>query len=265
MLIFLFVLALLAAAILYGIFFLLFKLIWVLCSKQRNFWPLILAGAATLLTIIAMVWAVYSTVNKYLLPLTPIVETIQTQQQPVYGPHAYKDQRFGFGLTLYDGTVLSDWIDLPDGGPSLLVGVDTNFFLNTAPQEEKPFSAYLLARVQLPNNPSDAMEIAHTVIRQAQQAQFNGQISIEEPEEIYAGTNASAAIMDGVLSSSSGAEMSFKLLLAKNNNVLYALLGFYGQHNGQQTDQTLRSFRFNAQSWQPSPAFPAEAMGSPAF
>ena len=85
MIVFLVVIGLLIAAVLYGIFFLLFKLIWVLCKKQRNFWPLILAGAATLLVIVGVVWAAASTVNRYVVPFTPIIQAAQTRTEPVYG------------------------------------------------------------------------------------------------------------------------------------------------------------------------------------
>ena len=149
MIVFLVVIGLLIAAVLYGIFFLLFKLIWVLCKKQRNFWPLILAGAATLLVIVGVVWAAASTVNRYVVPFTPIIQAAQTRTEPVYGAQAYTDPRFGFGLTLYDGTVFSDWINLPDNGPSLLVGVDTNVFVTNSMQEDNtPLAAYLLVRAE---------------------------------------------------------------------------------------------------------------------
>ena len=152
MIVFLVVIGLLIAAVLYGIFFLLFKLIWVLCKKQRNFWPLILAGAATLLVIVGVVWAAASTVNRYVVPFTPIIQAAQTRTEPVYGAQAYTDPRFGFGLTLYDGTVFSDWINLPDNGPSLLVGVDTNVFVTNSMQEDNtPLAAYLLVRAETKN------------------------------------------------------------------------------------------------------------------
>ena len=180
MIVFLVVIGLLIAAVLYGIFFLLFKLIWVLCKKQRNFWPLILAGAATLLVIVGVVWAAASTVNRYVVPFTPIIQAAQTRTEPVYGAQAYTDPRFGFGLTLYDGTVFSDWINLPDNGPSLLVGVDTNVFVTNSMQEDNtPLAAYLLVRAETKNT-TGALELTQQFAQQARDTQFNGKIEVDE-------------------------------------------------------------------------------------
>ena len=241
MIIFLIIIGLFGIAVLYGIFFLIFKLIWMLFKKQRNFWPLILAGAATLLLIAGMVWAAASTINRYIVPLTPIIEAAQERTEPVYGAQAYTDPRFGFGLTLYDGTVFSDWINLPDNGPSLLVGMDTNIFRK---EEDNDFTAYLLLRLAKMNNTAGALETARQVAQQAQEMQFNGEISIENVAPSYAGPSGTAAIITGTLSSDShpGEELPFMLLLAKENSTLYVLLGL--EENPNQAEKTLRSFRF---------------------
>ena len=255
MIVFLVVIGLLIAAVLYGIFFLLFKLIWVLCKKQRNFWPLILAGAATLLVIVGVVWAAASTVNRYVVPFTPIIQAAQTRTEPVYGAQAYTDPRFGFGLTLYDGTVFSDWINLPDNGPSLLVGVDTNVFVTNSMQEDNtPLAAYLLVRAETKNT-TGALELTQQFAQQARDTQFNGKIEVDEVAPAYAGPGGTAAVMSGTIYSNSGEELPFMLLIAKEGTTLYGLLGL--QRNTDQAEQTLRSFRFNAQSWQPAQAAPS--------
>ena len=218
MIVFLVVIGLLIAAVLYGIFFLLFKLIWVLCKKQRNFWPLILAGAATLLVIVGVVWAAASTVNRYVVPFTPIIQAAQTRTEPVYGAQAYTDPRFGFGLTLYDGTVFSDWINLPDNGPSLLVGVDTNVFVTNSMQEDNtPLAAYLLVRAETKNT-TGALELTQQFAQQARDTQFNGEIEVDEVTPAYAGPGGTAAVMSGTLYSDShpGEKLPFIPIQAKN-------------------------------------------------
>ena len=249
MIVFLVVIGLLIAAVLYGIFFLLFKLIWVLCKKQRNFWPLILAGAATLLVIVGIVWAAASTVNRYIVPFTPIIQAAQTRTEPVYGAQAYTDPRFGFGLTLYDGTVFSDWINLPDNGPSLAVGIDTNIFIHSFGQNDNgPFSAYLLVRA-ITRDSSGALETAQLFAKQVQETQFNGKVVVDDVAPAYAGIGGTAAIMQGTLYAASGEELPFMLLIAKKDEIFYALLGL--EKTPGQVEKTLRSFRFEAQTTLP--------------
>lgn len=264
MIILLIIFGLLGLAVLYGIFFLVFKLIWVLCKKQRNFWPLILAGAATLLTVFAVVWAVYRTVNTYIRPFAPIIEAVQTRTAPVYGAQAYADPRYGFGLTLYDGTVLSEWIDLPDNGPAVLLGVDTNSFLSNA-NDKSPFSGYLLARVADMKKYAEeyanagALETARSLAQQAEDAQFDGEIVIDDVSPAYAGTSGTAAIIKGTLHSDryQNESVPFQLLIAKEGPTLYALLGIE-QNAQQQVEKTLRSFRLKAAAPQTT-ALPATA------
>ncbi len=262
MIIFLIIIGLLGMAVLYGIFFLIFKLIWMLFKKQRNFWPLILAGAATLLVIVGMVWATFSTVNRYIVPLSPIIEAAQARTEPVYGAKAYTDPRYGFGLTLYDGTVFSDWIDLPDNGPSLLVGTDTNMFVQGA---DNDVTIYLLVRTKNTNNTAGALETARQLAQQAQQAQFSGEVAVENVAPAYAGPGGTAAIITGTLSSDShpGQELPFMLLIAKEDNTLYALLGL--EETPGQAEKTLRSFRFKGQTALPpqNPAVPLPAPAQP--
>lgn len=115
------------AAILFGIFFLIFKLIWVLFNKKQNFWPLVLSGVVTLLCILAVVIACWKTYNHFIQPLRPIMSTAEQRTQPVYGEEIFTDPIHQFSLTLHDGMVMSDWIDA-GGGNEVLIGLDLNPF-----------------------------------------------------------------------------------------------------------------------------------------
>jgi len=116
--------SLVVLASIYGIFFLIFKLIWLLFKKKRNFWPLVLSGITTFILAILAIVAVYQTYRYFLKPFAPIIQEIQNNPQPVYGEKTYTDPQFGFTLTQYDGVVFSDWIHTDKA--SLLFGVDTN-------------------------------------------------------------------------------------------------------------------------------------------
>lgn len=142
---------LLAAAVVYAVFFLIFKLIWMIIKKQSNKWPLILAGVCTVLfcgaAIGGAVWGIY----KIIKPFTPITQSIQENPAPVYGPSVFTDPKYGFSLTVFDGMTFSDWMKFDDVNVKL--GIDTNIFKkdNAGKSIEGPFT--LVGFVRVKNNP----------------------------------------------------------------------------------------------------------------
>ena len=114
----------------YAVFFLFFKVIWKLCKKDRNKWPLILAGICTALltacVIGAAVWGVY----KVMEPLRPIQQRLAAHPQPIYGTRTYKDPVYPLSFQISDGMDFSEWISLSD--VKVKLGINTNLFRKDA-------------------------------------------------------------------------------------------------------------------------------------
>lgn len=237
------ILGLVCAAVLYGIFFLIFKLIWLLFKRKRNLWPLLLAGAATAAFITLAAVATTHAVRTFVRPFNPIIEAARTQTAPVYGRRPYTDARYGFGLTLYNGTVMSEWIDWNNF--SLLAGVDTNALLrNKAGQSGGPFAMFALLR-EVKDEDADAEKIMNDIVRQISQAQFQGRVETEEPAPDFIGGGAQAYFVSGTFYNSSVPEgMPFSLLVAAQGKTVYYVVGFGHTPDGEVTD-TVRSFRFS--------------------
>lgn len=111
-------------AALYGVFFLLFKGIWLLFKKHKNLWPLILAGISTLASIGALIGLTIWGISLILQPFLPMKQRWETNPQPIYGLRTYTDPTYHFTLQLPDGMDYSEWIDLE--GYSVKLGFNTN-------------------------------------------------------------------------------------------------------------------------------------------
>ncbi len=243
---------LIGAAILYGIFFLFFKLIWILFKKQRNFWPLILAGVATVLLLAGTVWATVYTLNKFLQPFTPIIEAVQSRTEPVYGAYPYADTRYPFSLTLYDGTVLSDWIDVEN--ISFKVGFDTNVFFYESDEEDGffPFTFYAIARQAKELSLDTAMDLLQEITTGLEQAEFEGEVDLGPIASVYAGPNTTAAQVSGNFYPPGTADnLAFTLLVAKQADTVYYVVGGSNMPP-EEMYQTVESFRL--QNPQPAAA-----------
>ena len=122
-------LLLLGIVAVYAVFFLLFKVIWMILKKNTNKWPLILAGIATVLLGVCATLSVYWGVKKVIAPFKPIIAAAQTAE-PVYGEKIYQSDEYGTELTVYDGMTFSDWMHF--GDIDATVGIDTNSFKKDA-------------------------------------------------------------------------------------------------------------------------------------
>lgn len=118
------VLILLGVAITYGIFFALFKIVWVLFKNKSNKWPLILAGIGTGLTWAVIVGTIYLLVQMMVAPFKPLMTEVALHPAPVYGERVYRDDNFPFTLTVFDGMQFSDWVNINE--TYLKFGMDTN-------------------------------------------------------------------------------------------------------------------------------------------
>ena len=133
----LFILLLLFLAVIYGISFGVFKLIWILFKKKRNFWPLILAGISTFLICVLCVVGIWWAAQRMITPFKPLFSQVQNHPEQVFGPQLYHDTTFPFELTVFDGMTFSDWITLKP--VNIKIGLDTNYFKKANTDEEKPF------------------------------------------------------------------------------------------------------------------------------
>ena len=233
------ILGLLAAAVLYGIFFLVFKLIWILFKKQGNFWPLILSGIATVLVIGSCAFLMLSTFNRYVRPLTPIAEAASAAKEPSYGQHLYADPRYGFTLTLYDGIVPSEWIDFDQ--VSLLVGVDVNAMVPNQP--DKSLDVFLLFRHHNDDTAAGAEAILQELSDEISLSELQDQVTLSAVRTINVGPQASAAMVSGnVVSDNSGESYPFVLLVSQEGQTVYYVFGV-GQHSTGSGIETAKSFR----------------------
>lgn len=124
------ILALIALAVAYAVFFVLCKVAWLIFKSHSNKGPLITAGVCTLLLTAVIGGAIWMGTRAVLAPFQGIRARIAQNPAPVYGEHTYQDNRFPFEMTVYNGMDFSDWINL--GGLNIKLGMDTNAFKKDA-------------------------------------------------------------------------------------------------------------------------------------
>ncbi|MBR2392195.1 MAG: hypothetical protein IKA93_01300 [Elusimicrobiaceae bacterium] len=120
------ILFLLGAVTVYAVFFLLFKVLWIILKKSSNKWPLILAGISTVLFGIAAVGTLAWGTYKIISPFRGMIERYDEKAPLTYGSTTYTDPRYGFSVDLYNGMDLSEWMNFDD--VSVKVGADMNAF-----------------------------------------------------------------------------------------------------------------------------------------
>lgn len=147
-------LLLLGIVAVYAVFFLVFKLIWILIKKEGNKWPLIWAGICTVLFGIFIsavtAWGVYKVVS----PFRGMMNRYSANPAPVFGEHVYTDPLYRFQLDVFDGMDFSEWMEWDDVDVKL--GVDTNVFKTDADRPTQDGS--MLAAVLLRQNDIDVNE-----------------------------------------------------------------------------------------------------------
>ena len=222
----------------FGIFFLVFKLIWILFKKKRNFWPLVISGVLSGIVILAAGIFSYAMYKQFVKPFDPIVQTVKKQTSLVDGHRLYTNP-LGFAVTLYDGTTLSNWLTVDDW--SFLVGVDTNMFVNKK-DPNQPFSLYLLGHEadEEPSNAHDLMkEISQGV---AQSNSSKGRIEIEQVIPVNVGQDAEGELMKlTVFPYDQSTPIAFSLLIATKGPDTYFLAGLGNAGNDKILD-TVSSF-----------------------
>lgn len=238
---------LISAAVLYGLFFLVFKLIWLLFKSKRNVWPLILAGVSTLLLAGLLILTTYKTYQYFMQPLQPIIQAVTQRSQPVYGAQLYTAPDNEFTLILYDGMVLSDWITLPTS--QILIGLDTNALLSqkNPQQPNAAFSGLALLKQPLQEG-QDAPSIVNQLVEQIERIPSSkGSIELDDdPEPINVDSDNPGFLLTGTIYSDAAQEgVPAAALIATRDQYSYILFAF---DNGPDASawNTLRSFRFSA-------------------
>ena len=241
------VLLLICGLVLFGIFFLIFKLIWLLLNKKRNFWPLILSAVATLLLLLGTVVVCWSAYQFVVRPLKPIMLAASSRTQPVYGEHVYTDAQHQFQLTLHNGMVMSEWIHGKNGN-ELLVGMDVNPFVQNKTQEETQNTDNLHALLLLhQTNPKqqDVLKLFQEQLlpdlRQDPRAQQSIQI-ISGPTPIAIGPDNNAAYVRAIVRSQKAPQgIPVIALAAARGQEIYYVVGI----GSRPTEDTVLSFAFN--------------------
>lgn len=231
--------ALALAAILYGAFFLVFKLIWILLKKKSNLWPLVLAGITTIILAIAAMVVVYRGYNYLIKPFSPIIQEVQLNPEPVYGEKTYTDEQFGFTMTQYDGTVFSNWIYAEEA--AFLFGIDTNQLKGQEVSADTLTGFFLM---HAPNTAHlTAQQLSGMLKTQMQQLTAN-EVHIEITDEftpVDVGANGTGAITDGYVSAATlGQPIPGMILIAAREQDVFYLLGL--GNNQEEIQDTLYSF-----------------------
>lgn len=128
---------LIAAAVVYAGFFLIFKLGWIIAGKKRNKWPLILAGLATVLLFVVLIASAVFGINKYLMPISNVVDKTLQKTALTTGIRPYTDPQYGFTINLAGGTEMGQWIKYRRN-THVLLGFDTNMGFLMKQQKQLP-------------------------------------------------------------------------------------------------------------------------------
>ncbi|WP_428054316.1 hypothetical protein [Candidatus Avelusimicrobium stercoris] len=213
------ILFLLGIVAVYAVFFLLFKVIWMILKKNSNKWPLILAGVATVLLGLCSALAVYWGVKKVTAPFKPIIAAAQTAA-PVYGESTYQAPEYGAELTVYDGMTFSDWMQL--GDVDLTVGIDTNAFKKDA-AGKTPKAVTFAGIARQRNADEDPFKDFNEVVVSIQNRR---QLEIHSSEKATI-NGREALLVSGTAYSNQGNSVPFWLSVvpADNHQVYYVVAG----------------------------------------
>ncbi len=252
------------AAVVYGVFFLIFKLVWVIAGKNRNKWPLILAGTATVLLFAAVTLSALAGINTYVKPFMGLAEKAMNKTQVTTGVRPYKDPQHGFTVNLFGGTEMSDW--LRSGDINMIVGFDTN--LGPIYKELKakgnenavaPVSGFAVVAVR-EDEPVDVRHFLQETVQQILEAQTPQFRIIGEPDYSI----ADSAFLKGETTTNQGYKMKVYIMLSAQNNNTYFTVGMAAGNPAyeQQVEEEIRSFRMPGV--EPAPIAPGQSFSIPA-
>ena len=234
------ILLLVAAVAVYAVFFLLFKVIWIILKKSSNKWPLILAGICTVLFSGAVIgtaaWGVY----KIISPFRGMIDRYDAQQPPTYGVSTYTDPRYGLSVDLYEGMDFSEWINFDDF--SFKAGMDMNVLKKTEDSENQKMTVAFLARQTDIDNDEPPFQEFYEILDTAKQ---RPQFQIAEEKQILV-DGKPGHYVSGRIYSNNGANGPFWLTAVHDNNQNFFLLTiqFGGEEDTSAAQKMAESLRF---------------------
>lgn len=236
------ILLLIAAVAVYAVFFLIFKLIWMIIKKQGNKWPLILAGVCTVLFGGAVIGGAIWGVHKIIKPFKPITQSITANPAPIYGESVFADPQYGFELTVFDGMTFSDWINFE--GASLKLGIDTNIFKkdNAGKSIQEPVTITALLRLK---NDSDSTSIY--ALQKALEENKDRRLEVHDIQRVSV-SGQPALYAFGTAYSNRGESIPVWMIAAENGKHVYYVLVTQifkdSEVTPTQPEQILHSLRF---------------------
>ena len=260
--IWLILLLLLGILAVYAVCFLVFKVIWMLCKKEGNKWPLIWAGVCTVVFGIFIsaitAWGVYKVVS----PFRGMMTRYSENPAPVYGERVYTDPVYRFQLDVFDGMDFSEWMEWDDVDVKL--GINMNLFKKA--QEENAQDGSVLTALLLRQNDIDMTE-EHPLenLREGLASAANSRKLQILSQEDYTVNGLPAAFVTGQAFGNRGEIVPIWLtaITAPHGQVFYVAT-FVFQANGEtdpqtiaQAEQMARSLRLENGEMLPQAAAPA--------
>lgn len=236
------ILLLIAAAVVYAVFFLIFKVIWMIIKKQSNKWPLILAGICTVLLGGAVIGGAIWGVHKIIKPFEPITQSLKANPAPIYGETVYTDPKYGFQLTVFDGMTFSDWMSFDD--VKLKLGIDTNVFKkdNAGKNIQEPVTIAALLRIK---NDSDNTSIY--ALEKALEENKDRRLEVTNLQRVTVNGDP-ALYASGTVYSNRGESIPLWMIAVENGKHVYYVAVTQITKNSDvtptQPDQMLHSLRF---------------------
>lgn len=226
-------------AVIYAVFFCVLKLIWVIFKRERNFWPLVLAGVGTLGVALIVGCGTYMVFQKLTAPVRQMIADIKANPQPIIGERTYKDTAYPFEMTVYDGMDFSDWVVLDN--IAIKGGIDTNIF-KKGYDDKKPF--LMAAVVRTPEDETDPFKAFKEAMHNGNtRTQYRVKINREGATEI---NGFSAYEMDVIFYSNKGPlDAKIVAVAAPDKHIYYVGVMSLGENSlTAHATAMLNSFRF---------------------
>ncbi len=206
-------------AAVYGLFFLFFKVIWLLFKKHKNKWPLILAGVSTVLSGALLAMLIWWGISLIISPFLPMRQRIADNPQPIYGVHTYTDPQYAFTLQMPDGMDYSEWISFE--GVAFKLGINTNLFKKDEAGKEITGPVVLSALIRQTQNIDEKQPFAILEQELAQAAQ-NRRLDIQTASALTIDGHP-AYYLSGIAYTDKGPLPVWMQALYQNGAIIYAM------------------------------------------
>lgn len=227
---------LVVAAAVWGLFFLLCKLGWLVFGSHSNKGPLWASLAATLLLGAGVFAAGYTAYRTFVYPFVELAQTVQQKTAVTPGVKIYADEQLGFEMTVPAGMEFSKWIHYQDA--HLQLGTDANFFVRARQQKnadaKTPFSGLLIFIGQSDDTDEEFFQEAREALSAVpQQTAQQGQTTMQDMRDVTLPGGQDALLAQGVFTSYERPDIpvDFKVLLTRQGERFYALVALTANTN----------------------------------